>query len=83
MSGLPQESKTPATTAKTSTATTSSNDGRLAYKVKDAAGAIGLGTTTTWALVKSGALKSVRVGRRVLITTEAIREFLAGAGGGR
>lgn len=57
---------------------------RYAYKVKDAAAAIGLGLTTTRALVKSGALKSVRVGRRVLVTTEAIREFLANhAGGGR
>jgi excisionase family DNA binding protein len=55
---------------------------RYAYKVKDAAAAIGLGLTTTWGLVNSGVLKSVRVGRRVLVTTEAIREFLALAGAG-
>jgi excisionase family DNA binding protein len=35
--------------------------------VPDAARALGLGRTTTWALVRAGALPSVRVGKRVLV----------------
>lgn len=79
-----ESTKTTATTAKTSTATTPNHDGRMAYKVKEVAAAIGLGLTTTWALVNSGDIRSVRVGKRVLVTTDAVREFLANhAGGGR
>ncbi|MGI5223600.1 helix-turn-helix domain-containing protein [Actinoallomurus sp. CA-142502] len=36
---------------------------------------IGLGRTTTWKLVRSGALRTVRQGRRRLVPVDALREY--------
>lgn len=41
----------------------------------------GLGLSTVRRLIREGQLRSVRVGRRVLIAREALEEFVQGAGG--
>jgi excisionase family DNA binding protein len=48
----------------------------LTVTVPQAAKLIGVGTTTAWELVHSGRLRSVRLGRRVLIPRSAIIELL-------
>jgi len=47
-----------------------------AVSVHEAAKALGLGVTTTKNLIASGALASIRVGRRVLISKYALDEFV-------
>lgn len=50
---------------------------RLAYSVSEAAEALGVSCRTAWALVASGRLGTVRVGRRVLVPVVALGEFIA------
>ena len=50
--------------------------------VEDAATALGVRRTTAWELVRSGALRSTRIGARRLVPVAAIHEYaerLAGA----
>lgn len=47
--------------------------------VEEAARNLGIGRTTAWALIKHGALETVRIGRRTLVKTASIRR-LAEAG---
>ena len=49
---------------------------RYAYTVAETALALGLGRVRTGDLVRAGVLKSVRVGRRVLVPRFAIEEYL-------
>ena len=49
-----------------------------AISVEAAAVQLGLGRTAAYALVKSGRLRHVRVGMRILIPVRALEEFLAG-----
>jgi len=49
----------------------------ITVSVKDAVRLTGLPRTTIYSLVRDGTLKSLKVGRRRLITTESIREFVA------
>jgi len=44
--------------------------------VEEAAAQLGLGRTVCFGLVASGALRSLKVGRRRLIPTDAVDEFL-------
>jgi excisionase family DNA binding protein len=53
------------------------DDGRLALSPTEAARRIGIGRTHLYSLIKSGALKTVRLGKRRLITIRAIEECLA------
>ncbi|WP_426572151.1 helix-turn-helix domain-containing protein [Aquihabitans sp. McL0605] len=50
---------------------------RLAYPITDAAERIGVGRTTLYGLIESGDLESVTIGRRRLVTEDALRAFLA------
>lgn len=52
---------------------------RFGLRIREAAEALGLGMTNTRKLVASGALPSVRIGKRIIITPESIRAFLAKA----
>lgn len=45
--------------------------------LQEAATRLGIGKTTTGILVRSGKIRSVRVGKRLLIPVDAIAEFLA------
>ena len=50
----------------------------LAISVTDAAQMIGLGKTRTWALIASGQLATVRIGRRTLVKVESLRALVDG-----
>ena len=50
----------------------------LAYSVTDAARLLGIGRTLAYALVKSGKLPTVTLGRRVVVPKVRLDEMLAG-----
>jgi excisionase family DNA binding protein len=52
---------------------------RLAVSPGEAARISGLGRTTLYAAIGSGALRSLKVGKRRLITIEALKDWLAAA----
>lgn len=52
------------------------NDKRLTVHVAEAAELLGLGRNTTYDLLRSGRLRSVRVGRRFVIPRSEIDAFL-------
>jgi excisionase family DNA binding protein len=49
---------------------------RKTQRVVDAARQLGVGRGTCYALVRSGDLRSVRVGRRILVPNDAVEDFL-------
>lgn len=49
---------------------------RLTLDVAEAAKLLGLGRNTTYTLVRSGRLRSVRVGRRLVIPRSEVNAFL-------
>ena len=52
---------------------------RLAYSIREAAAMLGgISVRSVQRLIARGALSSVRIGRRVVVTAEALRSFLAG-----
>jgi len=52
---------------------------RLAVTVPRAAEMLGLGRTKTWELVRRGRLRSLRVGKRVLVPVRELERFLTEA----
>ena len=48
----------------------------LTYTVGEAAKAIGVGRSLAYELVRRGDLRTVHVGRRVLVPRDAVRDFL-------
>lgn len=56
-----------------------SSGARLAVSPSEAARLAGVGRTTLYQALGSGALRSLRIGRRRLITIEALRDWLAAA----
>jgi len=55
----------------TQTPDTTENIPRVMLSVEQAAEALGIGRTTAYALIKSGELDSVRIGRRRLVPADA------------
>ena len=49
----------------------------FAYSVVDAAGMIGIGRSTMYALITTGQIPTVSIGRRRLVTEGALTAFLA------
>jgi excisionase family DNA binding protein len=49
---------------------------RLTFTVPESAEILGISRTTTYELVRSGALPCVRLGRRILITRRTLEELL-------
>ena len=47
----------------------------LFLPVPEVARRLGIGQTSLWALLKQNAIASVRIGRRRLISTQALEEF--------
>ncbi|PFG75309.1 helix-turn-helix domain-containing protein [Tepidiforma thermophila] len=57
---------------------------KLAYSIAEAAQALGIGRTLAIKLVRSGQLRSIKVGRRRLVPAAALEELLQqGAPDGR
>ena len=50
----------------------------IATSVNDAAKALSVGRTSIYVLIREGRLKTVKLGRRTLITTESIRGLISG-----
>lgn len=50
---------------------------KLAYGIKEAASALGIGRTTIWRAIKDGKLSAVKIGNRTLIKTEALQAWLS------
>lgn len=50
---------------------------KIGYRPHEVAKAIGIGLTRTRHYIKSGAIASVRIGKCVIVTEDAIRAFLA------
>lgn len=48
----------------------------LTISVSEAARVIGLGKTRTWALISSGELAAVKLGRRTLVRTDSLRALV-------
>lgn len=48
-----------------------------AYRIDDFCRAYGLGRTTVYALLKNGTLRSIKIGRRRLITAESGEALIA------
>ncbi len=51
-------------------------DGRLALSVAEVATLLGLSEKHVWAQLKSGAIPSIRLGRRVLIPVSGLEQLL-------
>jgi excisionase family DNA binding protein len=50
---------------------------QVAMNADQAASSLGVSPRKVWSLVKEGDLDSRRIGRRVVITTDALRDYLA------
>jgi|NGEPerStandDraft_5_1074534.scaffolds.fasta_scaffold122121_1 excisionase family DNA binding protein len=48
----------------------------IAVSIKDATVALSLGRTSIYALIRSGRLKTVKLGRRTLIKADSIRRLV-------
>jgi excisionase family DNA binding protein len=55
---------------------TAVNSRPYAYKVEDLASVLPIGRTRIFALIKSGELESIKVGRSRLIPTDSVERFL-------
>jgi excisionase family DNA binding protein len=51
-------------------------DVKLAYPVPEAGKQIGISRSQTYELIKSGNLKSFTIGKRRLVSRDALREFI-------
>lgn len=56
---------------------------RLTYKPEDVGPLLGIGRNSTYELIRSGKLRSIRVGRKILIPASAIYDFLNGQNGAK
>lgn len=51
---------------------------RMAYSITEARTALGIGQSTIYQLIAAGKLRTVKVGGRRLVPSEALAELLAG-----
>ena len=79
MSSAVQESIEGVTTVETMTGTV--EGGRLLLRPEEVARVLGVGRTTVFELIRAGELRSVKIGKSRRISTEAVREYVAGLGG--
>ena len=52
------------------------SDIAMIYRPAELMRVLGLGRNTVYALLRSGRIRSVKIGRRYLVTQEALHEFL-------
>lgn len=50
----------------------------LALKVEDLMPILGVGRNTAYELVRSGQIRSIRIGRQIRVPRDAVAEFLGG-----
>lgn len=50
----------------------------LAISINDAAKALGIGRSSVYALLKTGSLDAIKIGRRTLLTTASVRRLVEG-----
>lgn len=50
---------------------------KLTYKPEEASPLLGIGRNTVYELLRSGRLRSIRIGRKIIIPASAINEFLS------
>lgn len=50
----------------------------LALRVEDLMPILGIGRNTAYELVRSGQIRSIKVGKQIRIPKEALREYLSG-----
>lgn len=50
----------------------------LALRVEDLMSILGIGRNTAYELVRSGQIRSIKVGKQIRIPKEALREYLSG-----
>lgn len=55
---------------------------RFGLRPKEAAKSLGIGLTRFLDLVRQGRIRSVRVGRAIIVPVDALRDFLAAAQNG-
>ena len=53
---------------------------KLTYSPDELRAALGIGRGTVYDLLRSGQLRSVRVGRRIIVPSAEVDRFLLGAG---
>ena len=51
-------------------------DSRKALKVEDLASALGIGKTSAYRLVRTGAIRHTRIGKLIRIPADAVDEYL-------
>lgn len=56
---------------------------KISVGVTECGDIIGIKKTKTWQLISAGELDTFKVGRRTLVTTASIKEFVRRAGGGK
>lgn len=54
------------------------SDDRLAFDVPEVAAKIGMSKTGVWNAIRAGLIPVRRIGRRVLVSRQALERFLAG-----
>jgi len=54
----------------------------LAISINDTAKVLGIGRSSVYALLKSGRLDAIKIGRRTLLTTESIKRLAQSQGTG-
>ncbi len=62
---------------------TKTGDGRVAYRPHEVAERIGLGMTLTRTLIRTGEIRSFRIGRAILITPDDLARFVSERSAGR
>lgn len=49
---------------------------KIGYSIEEAADACGIGRTVMCALIKDGAIKSVKICRRRIVPAQAVRDYM-------
>jgi len=55
------------------------DDSRMAFSMREVADAIGMSERSIWSLIASGRLRAIKLGRSVRIPRESLAELLGGA----
>jgi excisionase family DNA binding protein len=51
---------------------------RIGVSVKEAATMLGLCERTVWKLINNNKIKTIRIGRRVIVSVQSLRDFVNG-----